>query len=188
MKTLVAVALMVLSSLTYAVTVDLKGLTPEQQDSIVKAANEMRGSRPNVSAVVRGEVEAWGELGGKVGQAMVGAAKELGIAAAEFSKTDLGKVVTVIVIYKLIGRDIIRIITGFAVAILGTLACIWAMRTPVFYDEVTYKYVPTFFGMFNRRRVERFQDGPTGGATACRMITLAGFTILTAATSLNILL
>ena len=47
--------------------------------------------------------------------ALIGAAREVGMAANEFASTDLGKVVTFVVVYKIIGESLVGVGFGLIV-------------------------------------------------------------------------
>lgn len=60
-------------------------------------------------------VQAWAEAGAQLGAALANAAKELGVAANDFVKTPVGIMTAGIIIYKYVGKDLIR----FGVYIVG---------------------------------------------------------------------
>jgi hypothetical protein len=77
---------------------------------------------------------------------MVGAAKEIGIAANEFSQTQLGKIVVFIVAYKIIGQDILRVGLGASVILFGYSLALWILLTRR-WSDVTYTYEPALWGV-----------------------------------------
>jgi len=131
-------------------SVDVSKLTAEQKATLQKTAEQMQGQPANISAVAREETEKWAELGGNMGKAAVGAAKELGIAANEFVGTPLGKVTMAVVIYKVIGKDVIGFFVGGGVLIFFCTVGVILLRTK-HYTNAVYEYRPTFFGMYNKR-------------------------------------
>ncbi|KAI9549461.1 hypothetical protein GHT06_001861 [Daphnia sinensis] len=89
-KVLASLALLfATSAFSTTSTVDVRNLTPEQVAQVQKQVSELSSTPVNVSASVRKEAEAWGELGANMGKAMVGAAKEVGVASNEFAQTGL---------------------------------------------------------------------------------------------------
>lgn len=86
-----------------ATTLDVSKLAPEQVRELKATADKLQSERPT-AVVVRQEAEAWAELGTNLAKATVAAAKELGVASSEFAVTDLGKVVTIVAVYKFLGR------------------------------------------------------------------------------------
>lgn len=132
-------------------TVDVSKLTPEQKATLQKTVEQMH-TPTNVSQVARQETEKWAELGGNMGKAAVGAAKEIGMAANEFVGTPLGKVTMAVVIYKVIGKDVIGFFVGGAVLIFFVGLAVFFLRMKHF-TNVVYDYKPTFFGLYNKRMV-----------------------------------
>lgn len=136
---------------------DTSGLTPEQIAELQIQASKMK-SPANISATVRKEATAWADLGANIGTAMVSAAKEIGVAANEFSQTGLGKIVTGIIVYKVLGRDILGVIFGGGILLVGGVFTLMIFRSTRFATEVQYEYVPVLWGMFNRRRVVKIES------------------------------
>ena len=131
---------------------DLRGLNERQIAELQAQASKMK-SPENISATVRQEATAWAELGANIGTGMVWAAKEVGVAANEFSQTGLGKIVTGIVVYKVLGKEILGVIVGSAILLAGGLLTLMIFRSNKFNTQVQYQYVPVLWGMFHRRRV-----------------------------------
>ncbi len=133
-------------------TVDVSKLTPEQAAQIKQQISELSSSPANISSTVRKEAEAWGELGSNMGKAMVGAAKEVGVAANEFSQTSLGKVVVFLAAYKIVGKDFLGVIFGTFILIFGYGLAIWVFTTKR-WSNVKYEYEPVLWGMFKKARI-----------------------------------
>ena len=161
-------------------SVDVSKLTPEQVAHINSQVSEMTKDPVNVSATVRKEAEAWGELGANMGKAMVGAAREVGVASNEFANTSLGKVVVGIVAYKVVGKDILGVIFGSLILVIGYSLAIWLFTTHR-WSDVQYEYEPVMWGMYKRQRVVKSHtdsDVVTGkvisGLILLAMTTLIG--------------
>ena len=162
MKKILAILALSVASSTFAFvkpasaatqsSVDVSKLTPEQVAQINKQVADMQAQPTNISANVRQEAEAWGTLGANMGKAMVGAAREVGVAANEFGQTSLGKVVVGIVTYKVIGRDILGVIVGSLIIVFGYSLAIWIFTTKR-WSDVQYEYEPVMWGMFKKQRV-----------------------------------
>ena len=158
------------------------GLTAEQMSQLAAKANEMRKQPTNVSAEIRKEAEAWGELGANMGRAMVGAAREVGVAANEFSQTSLGKVVVVLVAYTLVGQEALGIVFGTLTLVVGTLLAIWVAMTQRWYSR-QYEVRPVLWGMFNRRIVTAVQVDDDARTT--KVIAAAAILVLSWLVGLN---
>lgn len=163
--------------------VDVSKITPEQASQIQKQVDELQLKPTNVSANVRKETEAWGELGSNMGKALIGAAKEVGVAANDFAGTSLGKITVGIVAYKIIGRDVLKITSGIATLLVGTWLAILGHRRYAW--DFKYEVKPTMWGAFNRRYVlERKAHDDTGGV----LILSTLFLIIVWVVGLNIIL
>lgn len=127
-----------------AASVDVSGLSKEQVEQINKIVQD----KSTVSSKTREELSKWGELGKGVGEALLSAARELGVAANDFARTPLGMVTTGIVVYKIIGRDLLKIIVG---SILFTLGWVFGLRLMRHAKGITYTYqsIPIFWGLLN---------------------------------------
>lgn len=151
MKKLIASILFAVAGTAFANTTIT--LTPEQAAQLAGKTTTQQVA--GISEAARQEVSAWGELGSNMGKAMVGAAKEIGVAANEFSQTPLGKVTVALVVYKLIGEDLAGKVVGGGILILMLSVAIWFLRTSRFSD-VEYTYVPVMWGAFSiKREVKR---------------------------------
>lgn len=155
MKKLFAVLLFLLPIVALGQTIDARGLTKEQQAELTAQAAKMK-SPEGISAAARKEVGAWADLGTNIGTAMVSAAKEVGVAANEFSQTGLGRIVTGIVVYKIMGRDILGVAVGSFVILFGFTIATWLLFTRRF-GEVKYEYKPMLWGLWQRRVITEYK-------------------------------
>jgi hypothetical protein len=143
-------------------TIDTSRLTAEQVSQLQKQAADMSKDPANTAVLVRQEAEAWANLGGKIGQAMVGAAKEVGMAANEFAQTGLGKVVVGIVVYKVIGQEILGVILGVSVLLVGVTVFVRILFDKTFFaDHVEYEAHPRLWGLWISRRVKVVRSSDT---------------------------
>jgi hypothetical protein len=152
MKHLIILITSIILSFSVYAQIDTSQLTPAQVSALQAAANEMSGSSvKNISAGTREELTAWGQLGQDLGKGLVSAAKEVGVAASEFSQTPLGKIVTFILVFKLIGADILGVLIGIPIMIAGIYFGVKIMNTP---KDIKYEHVDRayFWGMFTIRQ------------------------------------
>ena len=149
-KNFLAICFIVLSFGTNAQTINTENLSPEQISELNQRVEEMKKVQPAVSEKVRTEVEAWTNLGQNIGRATVGAAREIGIAANEFAQTPIGIITTVVVVYKLVGRDILKTFIGLFIFLFGTAIGLYQFRRR--YNR-HYEYKPVLFGAFQRKKV-----------------------------------
>lgn len=179
--------MLLLSVTSYAdnkVDLNLDGLTPAQQQELVKSINEMKKSSnvsdatttesvKEVSAVMRDEMVEWGMVGKGLGFALISAAKEVGVAANEFASTDLGKITTAVVIYKIVGRDILGVVFGTIVLITGILLALYALKTSKLYTSVDYEQVPCLWGAFTVSKVKAYTDSEQNATARVILVIVA---------------
>ena len=140
-KFLIGAVLSMTAMFASAQTIDTSKLTKEQVAQLQAQAAEMQSTPGQTAVIVRQEAEAWADLGGKVGMAMVSAAKEVGMAANEFASTDLGAVVTAIVVYKIVGTEIMSLFGGFVILLVGIPLSLWMlMKKSTWAYDVEYEY------------------------------------------------
>ncbi len=187
MKKLFATLALCVSSGAFAApqnSVDVSKLTPEQVQRINQQVTEMSNNPMNVSATVRKEAEAWGDLGSNMGKAMVSAAREVGVASNEFASTSLGKIVVGIVTYKIVGREILGVLVGSITLLFGWSVAIWLLTTRRFAD-IKYEYEPVLKGLFKRKRIVSIEQ--SSNTILNKMLGAAGVALLSSITGLNLI-
>ena len=128
--------------------VSLEGLSAEQVKQIqsqVQAARQ--NSSPEMSAVSKAS-----EIGRMLGASLVATAREVGIAVNDFAKSDVGRIVTVVLVWKYIGHDILGVGVGLMFLLAGVPIGLFIARA-AYIDQVNKEYaVATYlWGMFSRR-------------------------------------
>lgn len=112
---------------------DASNLTPTQKAEIQLQIEKLKTQKTPDEKVA--EAREWVELGTAIGQALSGSARELGIAVNEFSDTKVGQITTVLIVWKLIGKDLVGFIVG-AGMLAFLLPTWWFMYRRVFLIEV----------------------------------------------------
>ena len=141
---------------TDVTAVDVSKLTTAQKADVLKYTASLETKDSNVSVAARVEIGKWGELGVGVGRAAVGAAKEIGVAANEFVQTPLGMVTMAVVVYKVIGQDVIGFVVGLGILItFMTIAIAFAFFVKK--GAVTYEYKPALLGLYNKKYVVSYK-------------------------------
>ena len=128
--------------------VSLEGLSAEQVKQIqsqVQAARQ--NASPELSAVSKAS-----EIGRMLGASLVATAREVGIAVNDFAKSDVGRIVTVVLVWKYIGHDILGVGVGLMFLLAGVPIGLCIARA-AYIDQVNKEYaVATYlWGMFSRR-------------------------------------
>jgi hypothetical protein len=153
MKKLIASILLSVASLgvyAQAVTVNTANLTTEQAQQLAAIqATQTTSTAVQVSTEIRKEMGEWGAVGQGIGVALISAAKELGVAANEFATTPLGKIATGIIVYKMIGEDVLGGFFGTFVLLVGFY---WGIRLLRGSAKYTYeiKQTPVLWGLWTR--------------------------------------
>jgi hypothetical protein len=133
-------------------------LTPEQIQQVATALNTVQSDGvaktvTNTSAAIRTEASEWAEIGSNIGSAMVSAAKELGVAANEFSQTGIGKITTVIIAYKIIGNDILGVIIGTGI-LIGFVGAGFRIIFGPCLGDIVYETRTILWGLCNVRVIK----------------------------------
>lgn len=135
-------------------SIDVSKLTPEQKAQLMTQVTDLqKQSSTNISQTIRTEASAWAELGGNMGRAAVAAAKEIGVATNDFVQTPLGRVTMGIVIYKVLGHDIIKIVMGSSILIFFfSMSLYFALKKK--FNVVEYENIPVLGGLYIRKIVK----------------------------------
>ena len=152
---LMAAALALIATTAFAApsstAVDTSGLTEAQITELKIQALKLQQQKDSspVTAVTQGaqqvstatlqEAEKWANFGKNLGTAMVSTARELGVAVNDFSKTDIGKITTAIIVYKLIGSQVTHFIAGLILMFLLPSLIIGARRFMTV-NNIKYEY------------------------------------------------
>lgn len=150
-KNLIAIVVMsIASTMSFAATIDTSGLTESQINELKISALKLQQAKDTVpealitsaakaSSVTLGEAEKWADFGKNLGVALVSTARELGVAINDFSKTDLGKITTFIIVYKIVGASILNFIAGLILMIMLPTLIIFARRY-VMTRDIKFEY------------------------------------------------
>lgn len=142
---IIALLFSLASTLSYA-SIDTTGLSEDQIKELAAKAEQMKPSNP--SKVVREELSEWGTLGKNMGEALISASKEVGVAVNEFSRTPVGIVTTAIIVYKIIGRDILKILFGLLWIVVGVTMSQRLYKGAYHYNTSAVQ-VPVLWGLWS---------------------------------------
>lgn len=179
MKTILAFIFALLISFgAHADTVDVKTLPPELSQRVREHQESLRRHPVKLvekSETLRNEATQWGEL---IGSALLEGARKTNMVVEDFSKTTVGKITIFIVVYKVIGRDMIRLAIGFIVGAIGLSYGLMIFRSAKPRHEVTeYQAIPYLFGLWVRKIPVKYDTrGPRdidGGAVIGSMVVSA---------------
>ena len=145
--------------------INTDGLTEEQKAQLALQAAQMKkqSEDPATTGIVDKltdpkELNEWVELGKNVGLSLAAVAKELGVASDEFLKSNTGKIAVVIIVWKVMGHDILGIVGGTVAWIVLATIILWSfkffhMTKRVKQEDKTYKYERRFEFKSNDARV-----------------------------------
>lgn len=100
------------------------------------AAIEVLNKLPDAPKVEK--LSQWAQVGVDLGKGMVAVAKELGIAVNDFAKTPVGILTAAVIIYKLMGRDIIHYSVGFTFIVVFGTTWLYIFRRVCLMDRIEY--------------------------------------------------
>lgn len=150
---------LLVSSLAFAEvdrTLDVSKLTQEQRAALqlqITQLAEKKSDPTTLAVTVREEASKWADLGKNVGTALVASAKEVGQGVNEFSQTPVGQVTTAIIVYKVVGRDVLKLIFGTLTLVIGTAVGVYIFRN---FGKTNYVYenIPRLNGLFISRKLK----------------------------------
>ena len=115
-------------------SVSTKGLTDEQKAQLalqaaqMNAQNEQEQSTILPSTLDPKELNEWVDLGKNIGLAVAATAKELGVASDTFLESTTGKITVVLIVWKVMGEDIIGVFGGTAAWFTITSIILWSFK------------------------------------------------------------
>lgn len=117
-------------------------LTEAQKAEVIKTIAQQAESNRDSPAITNvipdpDGVERWTKIGTSVAAGLGAAARELNVGVNEFAKSPVGQLTTVLIVWKLIGAQLIHVLGGILVWIVGIIAIrhIISRQTP---DQIVY--------------------------------------------------
>jgi hypothetical protein len=156
--------------------VSLEGLSADQVKAVqTQIEQAKRQAKPELTAM-----DTAVELGRIIGSGLVATARELGIAANDFAKSDLGKVVMYILIWKYLGQDLLGVAIGVPLLITGVIIGLRLVRTASWAAVVKeYATTPVLWGMFSVKRLIKHERKKRESLTdADNWQTVAGYAVI----------
>lgn len=129
------------------------------------------------AALTEDKVEKWVKIGSNIGQGLAGAAKEVGVAVNDFSQTPVGQLAMLLIVWHMIGAQLIHVLGGILIWIVG-IAIIRHMVARAYPSKITYsKEVKNMFGNYVVEKVEPMaisDDNAAGWLFAYGVVLIAG--------------
>lgn len=155
-------------------------LTDSQKAEIIsqiakQAESNANGTTASIASSVTPEnAEKWANVGSRIGQALGGAAKEVGVQVNEFAKTPVGMLTMALIVWNYIGGVVIHFFGGLFVIILGLSTIFFVMRRQ---HPILYEYDPERKTALGRPLVIKMERTPIDGETAAGYLACAAITI-----------
>lgn len=115
------------------------------------------------------QVKEWVSYGTEIGQALAGTARELGVVANEFIKTPAGQLTMGMIIWKVMGHDIVHV--GLALIMFFTLIPGWIYmfhRMCILKGYTCQKYEED--GKQKTRKIKEYYDSSRDDVTGTRLM------------------
>jgi hypothetical protein len=178
MKYVIAVLALMVSMSTFAIdsrdigSAGFEKLSATQKAQVV--ANVEAMSKQAESPLID-TVDKYVNIGERMGKMLGGAAKELGVQVNEFSKTPVGQMTTVLIIWKLIGSDIVHVLGGVTILMIGFPFILYMVRRA---RTLTVTYDTTKNNIFGNYPITSKQYGEldssyAGGYTFAAAVVVA---------------
>jgi hypothetical protein len=119
--------------------VDTRGLTEEQQATLQLQAAQMKNGGNDLTNPKK--VNEWVNVGDNISTALITAAEKLGIAADKFIDSKTGKLIVVLIVWKVMGGAIVHIAGGAIFWIVSTFILWMVFRKTCVYDTIEYTNV-----------------------------------------------
>jgi hypothetical protein len=157
-----------MSTVLYGESFSMQNLTPEQVALLEKTASNMKTNNTKETAQ---KVSEWMAIGENLGKGLAGCAKELGVQVNDFVQTPVGKIASFIIIYKLIGRDVIHYGFGIVFFMIAISMWIYFFRRMCVIKTITYGDKVNKLG-FRQKTIEYTREGNCDGTRFCMLLVL----------------
>jgi len=116
-----------------AQNINTNGLTEEQKAQLALQAAQMKNSNDAPGSMLSDELNPerlneWVDLGKNIGLAVTATAKELGVAADEFLNSTTGKITIVLIVWRVMGEDILGVVGGTIAWIILINIILWSFK------------------------------------------------------------
>ncbi len=118
---------------------NLSGLNETQKAALIQQAEKMRAATQE-TVVTAEKVSEWTVLGKEVASAFISLAAELGKTVDEVLTTTIGKVALALIIYKVMGNDILGVVGGLIWLMLFVPGWIYFTRKFMIVGDVVTVY------------------------------------------------
>jgi len=110
------------------IVIDLNKLHGDDAAAVLKAYQATQEIQVPKVEVIKKDAEDWANIGTNISKAISSACKELSIGVNEFIQTPAGKLTTFLIVWKIIGREILNFFVGTLAWIALTSIILWSYR------------------------------------------------------------
>lgn len=126
-------------------------ITKYSQDELVRVQSLCSTTVAAAEKVTPDDVREWASLGKEFSQAVIETARGLGVTANEFLTTPVGLLLALYFMWDIIGGILIGV-----PLLVGIWWLYFRVVSVYVYKEAEYTYVPVLFGLFNRRKIVKY--------------------------------
>lgn len=149
-----------------SVDINTSGLTDEQKAQLAVQIAEMQ--KKEIPTTER--INQWVDLGKNVGVALAATAKEIGMASDQFLQSNTGKITVALIIWKVIGKDLIRSIVGIGILIAFISLWVHFFRRMCIFKAVLIEYPQDKFKKI--KHFEYYTEGDCDGTRVFMFLVL----------------
>lgn len=153
--------------------IDLSGLTEEQRADLVKQAEQMRKQSSGdriIDKITPENADAWVNLGKNMGLALAEVAKHLGVAADEFLKSSAGKITLALIVWKVMGNDLVHLMVGLGIFVVFLPLWVYFFRKMCVVKSV--ENLTPADGYESHKRYEYYKEGDVDGTRGVMLLVL----------------
>jgi hypothetical protein len=166
-KTFIIMVLLALSLICctiWAQELNTQGLSPSQKAELIIQAEKMK-TKPEAETPVLAPppptvdtVAKWAEAGKSLAVGLGAGAREIGVAVNEFSESRVGRITTYIIVWKLMGKEILAILTS--IILLSAIYPWWKVLRSTTVKNAEYEYYDTWYrkGVKRLKKIEYLED------------------------------
>lgn len=179
MKYLFILWIIIVSSFSYGETFSTSNLTKEQAVQLEKYAADLKLQQMTSPVDRAKEISEWVSVGEQIGKGLAGCAKELGVEVNNFVQTPVGKFASAVIIWKLMGRDIVHFGFGLLFFIFCSVIWVYLYRRMCLIESITYGEQTSFWKR-RSKTVKHYAEGRVDGTRLVMMVAALAIAGLTA--------
>ncbi len=131
------------------ITIDTDNLDKTTASTVLEAQKQAKKIAEKAKTPSVDQMEAWANIGEKIGKAISATCRELGVEVNKFVKTPVGKIAMALIVWKVVGQEAWAIIGGTLSWFVISLMIMWSfshfhMRKKLTDKEHGERYIATY--------------------------------------------